>query len=71
MGTRIDTIIGARVRGRRLILALSLRELAFKIGIPLGDLDLGEAGKRRFSAKELLDLTVALDCNVGDLLAQY
>jgi transcriptional regulator with XRE-family HTH domain len=59
--TRVDIWVGARLRQRRLELAMSQEELADILGITFQQVQKYEKGANRIAASRLFDLAAALD----------
>lgn len=59
----VDILIGRKIMLRRVAKALGAEEAAFAIGLGADEYAAAEAGRRRFSAKELLKLAKLFNVN--------
>jgi transcriptional regulator with XRE-family HTH domain len=64
----VDKKIGARIRARRLAIAMSQEALAHKLGVSFQQVQKYEKGVNRVAASTLLDLAEALDVSIAALL---
>ena len=61
----VDVLIGKRVRERRLMLGITVQELAVVLGVPYQQVHKYETGANRLSAGRLYRLAEALGVEVG------
>jgi len=67
MALSIDVHVGQRVRQRRWMLGMTMRQLGDKIGLGLQQIRKFEAATNRFSAKGMWDIAEALEVPVAYL----
>lgn len=65
----LNARLGAVIRQRRILLGLTQKVLAERIGIAYQQLQKHESGANQVSFCRLLDLAKALEVSVGDLIA--
>jgi transcriptional regulator with XRE-family HTH domain len=64
----VDRLIGERIQKRRIVMGMSLQDLAASIGVTFQQLQKYEKGSNRITAGRLLLLSDALDIGVSSLL---
>ncbi|PWE30601.1 transcriptional regulator [Maritimibacter sp. 55A14] len=61
----IDTLVGARIKERRLAVGKSQRDLGDAIGVRFQQVQKYEAGKNRVSSSKLWEISRVLDVPIG------